>query len=247
MRLSIRTQKDPSQAGGIIRAYEKEVVRLFKPLKLEIRGLLVGVRVVKLAVRDEVTESASNITKQVEWVMKSKRSKLEQIARAATNQSYQAGVIRSTQFLNGIGIEASVSTMPVDKAALDMLEMRNLASLMGVSDDTEKRIKQEVMSGMLAGEGATDIAKRIDEAVDLGIARAETVARTEVMTAFAKAAEERYKAHGVAQVEWLAAYDERVCDSCGPLMGQKFPIDDHPECPLHPNCRCVLLPVIEEA
>jgi len=62
----------------------------------------------------------------------------------------------------------------------------------------------------------------------------------------AKQRMDNYKKHGVAEVEWLAALDERTCDECDDLNGKKFPIDEVPNCPLHPTCRCVLLPVIAE-
>ena len=91
-----------------------------------------------------------------------------------------------------------------------------------------------------------EIAKNIDEQTDIGITRARVMARTETMYAFNTGLTNEYASHGIEAVEWLAAYDERVCEQCAPLMGQKFPIDEAPDCPLHPQCRCTLLPVIPE-
>ena len=47
-------------------------------------------------------------------------------------------------------------------------------------------------------------------------------------------------------MEWLAALDERMCDVCEAHHGKQYPINDHPEIPAHPNCRCILIPVIPE-
>jgi SPP1 gp7 family putative phage head morphogenesis protein len=57
--------------------------------------------------------------------------------------------------------------------------------------------------------------------------------------------ETRYKEDGVEKVEWLACADEHVCEYCEEMDGQQFPIDDHPDCPADPFCRCTWTPVIE--
>ena len=51
-----------------------------------------------------------------------------------------------------------------------------------------------------------------------------------------------YKEAGVAEYEYMAAVNERTCDTCGALDGRRFKVDDaepgvnYP--PIHPNCRC---------
>ena len=56
--------------------------------------------------------------------------------------------------------------------------------------------------------------------------------------------------------QWLAALDEKVCERCAGLDGSRWdsnfePVDDSEEFeenpPLHPNCRCQLVPVDLEA
>jgi SPP1 gp7 family putative phage head morphogenesis protein len=42
---------------------------------------------------------------------------------------------------------------------------------------------------------------------------------------------------------WVTEMDERVCRDCDTLEGEVFAIGDAPGCPLHPNCRCHLVPV----
>lgn len=45
-------------------------------------------------------------------------------------------------------------------------------------------------------------------------------------------------------VEWLDTLDGRTCMGCASLSRQQWKVDEpHPIPPLHPNCRCVLLPV----
>jgi len=67
------------------------------------------------------------------------------------------------------------------------------------------------------------------------------------MRAYNQVNKDQFRKHDIASVEWLAAIDERTCDVCGAHHGQRYSIDKHPEIPAHPNCRCILVPVIEEA
>lgn len=50
----------------------------------------------------------------------------------------------------------------------------------------------------------------------------------------------------IPQVEWLDTLDGRTCPSCAGLSRKRYNTEDpHPVPPLHPQCRCVLLPVTE--
>ena len=46
---------------------------------------------------------------------------------------------------------------------------------------------------------------------------------------------------GVEQVMWSATLDGLTCAEDAELDGKVFPIDEAPECPAHPNCRCDLI------
>jgi hypothetical protein len=37
---------------------------------------------------------------------------------------------------------------------------------------------------------------------------------------------------------WETASDESVCPICGPYAGRVWRVDEGPQPPLHPNCRC---------
>ena len=78
------------------------------------------------------------------------------------------------------------------------------------------------------------------------------VARTETAYADVQGNLEGYRASGVvAKKEWLVSQDE-VCPECEALDGKVVDLDepfpgqggDGP--PLHPNCRCDVLPVLQD-
>jgi hypothetical protein len=58
-----------------------------------------------------------------------------------------------------------------------------------------------------------------------------------------------YKDFGVEQYEWLSLDPCEICggnSDAGPIaMGEEFPSGDT-EPPAHPNCRCTVLPVIQD-
>lgn len=73
---------------------------------------------------------------------------------------------------------------------------------------------------------------------------AETLARTVTMHVYntANAEVARENADLLSGVRWSATLDMDTCPDCAALDGQDWEVEDpHPEPPLHPNCRCVLV------
>jgi hypothetical protein len=96
-------------------------------------------------------------------------------------------------------------------------------------------------------------------------ARAMLMARTATIWSYNEGAKLRYEDAGVTVMEWNAATDLATCPFCEELDGRRIPTRsnffdsgdalrvgdaemdfpsgiDHP--PLHPNCRCSLIPVL---
>lgn len=40
--------------------------------------------------------------------------------------------------------------------------------------------------------------------------------------------------------------DERRCEKCGKLHQKRYPIGANVPIPAHPNCRCCVVPVVED-
>ncbi len=74
--------------------------------------------------------------------------------------------------------------------------------------------------------------------------RSETIARTESAAAATHGEIESYKDAGVAKVKWDAAGDH--CPECAAYDNQEFTIAEaRGKLPLHPNCRCDWVPIID--
>jgi SPP1 gp7 family putative phage head morphogenesis protein len=108
---------------------------------------------------------------------------------------------------------------------------------------------------------------------DISQKRAAMLAQTGSVWAYNEGAVQRYAAEGVAVVEWLTAQDDLACPFCADMNGKRVETNDkffqagdnfpsegaggepltmkvwsgwdikHP--PLHPNCRCTLIPVVD--
>ena len=162
-------------------------------------------------------------------------------------KSYQSGTTYGALTLERIGVEAVIGEGPADWRVIDALKVRNLSALRGITDEMNKQIIRELTEGIQLGESVTKLSKRLTDRVDMiGKTRATTMARTETINAFTQGAELRYAQAGIEKMEWLTANDDRVCPICGPLDGTVFSIkSSHPRPPIHPNCRCALIPVID--
>ncbi len=124
------------------------------------------------------------------------------------------------------------------------------------------------------GQSPRDIAKEILQAGLTQIeARASMLAHTGAIWSYNEGALQRYEDAGVTIVEWLTADDDVRCPFCAEMNGKrietgepffssgdKLSIDEinlkipagakgfdvlHP--PLHPNCRCTIVPIFEES
>lgn len=123
--------------------------------------------------------------------------------------------------------------------------------------------KYQVFTGFLPLDEQirdTQIAQALDELREAGVHeyRIRLVARTSMMRTFNQAAHGRYKAFGITEYRWLAhataCTDPKelpdgtmVEGGCMELHGQEYPIEDEIHVPpLHPNCRCTIVPVLQE-
>jgi SPP1 gp7 family putative phage head morphogenesis protein len=115
-----------------------------------------------------------------------------------------------------------------------------------------------VGEGVARGWGPSKLEKQIRESLrgardpkgltrSMGLEqRAALIARSELSNAYVKGSLERAKANGGAFVRVLASNDERVCPTCASRNGRVYPVDRVP-IPWHPRCRCVAVPVPNEA
>lgn len=139
----------------------------------------------------------------------------------------------------------------------------------GVNAETEKQIRATIAQGLRDNEGIQELSARVSSVFGTAsTSRAYTIALTETALAQNTADVEAWKQTGVVEgKEWYTAEDEHTCLFCNEMdkkyrtletsffeKGETMYVDDKHkmnlnyraigEPPLHPSCRCVLLPVL---
>jgi SPP1 gp7 family putative phage head morphogenesis protein len=173
--------------------------------------------------------------------------------------SYRQGVRRGITELGRSGYPTAAADAlggsflaPVHAETVAMMYQRTFTSLRGITEAMDAQISNELASGLINGDSPRQIARTINDRVDrIGITRARTLARTEVVRAHHLANINEYERAGVLGVgvkaEWKTA-GYNVCARCKKMekRGKRKPFtlkEIKPLIPLHPNCRCVAIPI----
>lgn len=112
-----------------------------------------------------------------------------------------------------------------------------------------EKIRREIGAGIINGDGYRDVVKRLKESVPGTERQISTLAKTYVQSVNVQAMQDVYAANPdiVKSVLWRATFGLNTCILCASLDGTEYPVNGHPACPLHPLCRCVLIPVTVDA
>lgn len=165
------------------------------------------------------------------------------------------------------GAELDVAFALDNEFAQRFVEQYTFPFAEALTQASQDRIREIILAGQRDGLTVAEMRDRLlEEFDDWSEARAERVARTETIRATNAGAVMAYQQVGVEMVEWLPAGD--ACPYCSALRGKRwatggelFKLGDewlpdgverpyrvnyepirHP--PLHPNCRCTIVPVI---
>jgi len=144
--------------------------------------------------------------------------------------------------------------IPLNQKTIDALVERELSFLEGLVDDTKKNTISIITDALTKGESPDIVKKRLMEQ-GFDSTRAESIARTEMMYALNEGAKAEYKSSDINFVEWSITEDEITCtdttlflpdgsevDGCAGMSGKIFNVDNTPDMPGHPRCRCSWLP-----
>lgn len=162
------------------------------------------------------------------------------------------------------GIE-EVMRIPFHIDTVGVLFTRAFTELKGITAAMDNQISKVLSQGLIDGDNPRLLTRKLVATIngkgigDLGIRdilgryipadrRAEMLARTEIIRAHHRANIQEYKSWGAGRVEIIAelwtAEDNRVCDVCASLHGEKFILADiENRIPVHPLCRCIAIPV----
>jgi len=145
----------------------------------------------------------------------------------------------------------SAFNQPESIAKAKLLYTRSYSDLKGVTDAMSQKLSRTLANGLIDGSAPSKIARdMVDQIGSLSRTRAEAIARTEIISAHAEGQLDAFDELGIenvsAEAEWSTAGDDRVCDDCANMEGTVMTTDEaRGQIPLHPNCRCSWIPVVE--
>lgn len=155
----------------------------------------------------------------------------------------------------------------INQRVVEYVTERTVRFAKATNDETVKKLDKTIAQGIAEGENIAKLKRRVkqvyEEANDI---RAERIARTESIAASNEGANEAYRQSPLVNAkEWSTNYG--ACPICMSMNGKIVGLDEsyfklgqtitaedgttlklgyedinHP--PVHPNCRCALLPVI---
>lgn len=272
--MSRPSKTDPSGTATISRLFLKELKRRFKKLDRKIKNRLLGnpsftVNAYDFPLDPKYLQEFSDwLTSEAEAEMLEMvpgpgiHARYERWTDQYVQPAYKQGMHNAYmhggfETTTGLGAEQYVSAnffMPFHVTRVGLLYLRAYESLKNVTQATAAALRTELSQGMIEGINPRKIAKRMSEKIaDIGIARAELIARTEIMRAHSEASLDVYESFEVEGVEllveFLYTHDDRVCLKCIEFgtgedgEPKRFAVADaHGILPLHPNCRCVWIP-----
>jgi len=246
-----------SQLVGIAERYDRELAgvtdealkRVFAAYDASYRNLVKSLR--DAFPRLEQAGSISTLVRQgaiaaelgeaLKFIDPAAAKELEALGRDTIRQAGELGQQLAGDTLNYVGVQSTFTTVPVGAVRNQAERFRE--RLVNYSDQQASAISAVVEQGLIQGWGTRKVEGQLR---GLGVSfksNAETVARTEVMSAYNGAARSRYEQAGVAYIQWIATPAEGTCSLCYARNTKVWKITEAPSVPAHPRCRCTTLPV----
>lgn len=241
--------------------YKRDLERNFKRQKKEILSQIQG----KSITKGNSLNLSLDEEKEVEMMMK------------ISSPHLMEAIIKESTLANALlGLNRTLT--PQDEVVKTFLKARTLKLGKGTTQTTQNAVDKIVKDWAEKGEDwqklRHDIQEYFEGKGDEGaLARAKTIARTEVSTATGFAQKTVYQEAGAVKKVWVTAWDERTCPACSEMDGKvvaieknffdkgdsfvysdengkshimTFDFDKVENACLHPNCRCDIKPVFDE-
>lgn len=252
------------------RAFEGEVGRRFRELKGKVNDALVSGDPFGLRVNYTFTTNPAKVAGFLKWLKDQSRAGVLGISQGTAVESaassawtktyiesaYQKGLARSASQLRAGGVKVgdrwleSAFRRPIHADRVGLLYTRTYTELAGITAEMDRQLSRVLAQGAADGLAPAQIARNLNDRIDrIGLTRARTLARTEIIAAHAEATLNGFTEAGISGVEveaeWITAGDDAVCPECQALEGKIFDLDEaRGMLPVHPNCRCAWLPKV---
>lgn len=115
------------------------------------------------------------------------------------------------------------------------------------TDKLQQALNDKLIDCVITGRKSGELKQELINQFNVAYNRADNIVRTELANIQTQAARQRYKDYGITEVELRVGKDERTCPICNKLDGTRYSINGKMPVPVHPKCRCCILPVIDSS
>lgn len=189
------------------------------------------------------------------WAMQGQlRHKLQALGDKKISLFSKIFELNFFEVYHSIDIEGAVAFSTIDSAAAKHV-MNQIWCADGKSwsqriwDDVarlQQTLNDKLIECVVVGRKPTELKRQLQEQFGVSYRRADAVVRTEIAHIQTQAAQQRYTDYGIQEVEIWADEDERRCPECGKLHQKRYKVGAAVPLPAHPNCRCCIVPVVED-
>lgn len=109
----------------------------------------------------------------------------------------------------------------------------------------QQTLNDGLIDCVVTGKKPSQLKAILQDRFNVAYSNADMIVRTETAHIQTQAAQQRYKDYGIQEVEIYVDEDERTCPICSKLEGKRYPIHGVMPVPIHPRCRCCIIPVVE--
>jgi SPP1 gp7 family putative phage head morphogenesis protein len=114
------------------------------------------------------------------------------------------------------------------------------------TDNLAKRVISDVEKALIQGVSPEKLARSIKTDFGSTAYEAKRLVNTEVSKSVMYAQDQVYQDSGVVkEVLWDATLEDNTCDICASLDGNTYDKNNHPDLPVHPNCRCTIIGLVD--
>ncbi|KMT21585.1 minor capsid protein [Clostridium cylindrosporum] len=106
-------------------------------------------------------------------------------------------------------------------------------------------LNEFLTQGLIQGKTIAEISIGLGNLMQQGFNVTHRLVRTEAMHYLNQSSHRAYEDAGIEKVQVWAAKDERTCKVCGKKHGKIYFVDKSPILPLHSNCRCTYIPIVD--
>lgn len=119
----------------------------------------------------------------------------------------------------------------------------------GNIDKLTETLNEKLIECVVSGKKPTELKRMLMERFNVSYSQANTLVRTETANIQTEAAAQRYKDYGIEKYEFLGREEHDIGCKCKELNGKVFLLSEKKAGvnapPMHPNCRCCIIPVID--